>query len=115
MSGIWGRGKGLDLIEQRLAARLGIRASAFDAAEAVKRSGLNMQPAASPRLRGEVGICASARRSRVRGSGACPNCGTLCNFQKAPQPAPLPASGARENSAALIQTTPDFFTCSKAG
>jgi|GEM_PF-6251527 len=36
-----------------------------------------------------------------------PNCGTLCYLQEAPHPNPLPASGARENPAALIQPTPD--------
>ena len=81
--------------------------------ERVKK--LAARPVTSPRLRGEVGSRALARGFRVRGNGASPNCGTLCNLQKAPYPDPLPAGGERENSAALIQLTPGFFTRSYAG
>jgi hypothetical protein len=35
------------------------------------------------------------------------------NRQEAPHPGPLPASGAREHSATLIQLTPDSFTASE--
>jgi 2-oxoglutarate dehydrogenase E2 component (dihydrolipoamide succinyltransferase) len=65
--------------------------------EVVKESAA--PPATSPRLRGEVGIYASARRFRVRGNRASLLCETSCNLQKAPHPSPLPASGAREGPA----------------
>jgi len=76
--------------------------------EFVKECGA--RPANSPRLRGEVGIRALARGSRVRGKGACCNGGHLYNRKQAPHPNPLPTSGARENPVALIQPIPDFFT-----
>jgi hypothetical protein len=46
----------------------------------------------------------------VRGSDVSANCAALCNLKKTPHPNPLPASGARESCAALIQSTPDCFT-----
>ena len=53
-------------------------------------------PATSPRLRGEVLICACVR---IPGEGQR-RVSQLCNFRKAPHPDPLPANGARENSGA---------------
>src|SRR6266571_2116516 len=47
-------------------------------------------PTTSPRLRGEVGIRALARGSRVRGKGACCNGGRLYNCKQAPHPSPPP-------------------------
>jgi hypothetical protein len=62
---------------------------------------LASRPATSPRLRGEVGICASERGFRVRGNATSSDCGALCNVQQAPHPDPLPASGARGNKAGI--------------
>ena len=45
----------------------------------------------------------------MSGNDGSPNCGDLC---RAPTPT-FSAGGARENSAALIEPTPDFFTSSK--
>ena len=56
-------------------------------------------------------------RARIPGEGATPRpqFRSLVQPPKAHTPTLLPASGARENSAALIQPTSDFFTASKAG
>jgi len=63
---------------------------------------LAVRPVTSPRLRGEVGMRALARGSRVRGKGPLHNGEWLYNREEAPHPNPLHASGARENRAAVI-------------
>src|SRR5208282_1981722 len=65
-----------------------------------------MRPVTSPRLRGEVGICAHARRSRVRGGASDKPGAAVHNPKEAPHPDPLPASGARGNPRAVFQPVP---------
>src|SRR5271165_3910651 len=66
-----------------------------------------MRPVTSPRLRGEVGIFAHARRSRVRGGASDKPGAAVHNPKEAPHPDPLPASGARGNPRAVFQPMPD--------
>jgi len=60
---------------------------------------LAARPVTSPRLRGEVGICASARGFRGGATALFCNGELLYNREEAPHPNPLPARGARENRA----------------
>src|SRR5271157_3928521 len=51
----------------------------------------------------------------MAGATVRPDRGALRDLQKAPQPDPLPTNGARENSAALIQSTRNFPHLFRAG
>ena len=101
---------------------------------------LASRPATSPRLRGEVGISASARGFRVRGNGALV-LAEFCAIVKRPLTPPLspqagrgrtlrlgsgkrpisshalrrPRSGRLEGRTTPIQAIVDFLTPSKAG